>query len=269
MSTQISLKEISVQVNEFDGTARLILLDVSVSFVSNEKIGMLGCNGSGKTKIVRLLCGLDKPSGGKLIKRPESVRVMTVLQRPEEHFTRSTVGEQINSYAPISLSPAEIHELMKMVGLSVELGGKSPLRLSSGQQRLVAIACALSSGAPFIVFDEPMAGLDLTGRNLVKNALIELNLKRDLGYMIVSHHPDDLLGLVDRLWVLEKGRLIYDGPFQHASPRTLNACLSKEDLSMYYWMCKLESDGTVLPDEIYKTSKPEKIVDYLQGLDLP
>jgi ABC-type multidrug transport system ATPase subunit len=269
MLAQIALNALDVRMKDVDGSVRTILSDVSVSFNSGEKIGMLGRNGSGKTTLVRLLCGLDKPSNGKIEKQPKLVRVMAVLQRPEEHFVRGSVGEQINSYAPNSLSPAEIHRLMEMIGLSAEYGRWPPLRLSSGQQRLVALSCALASGVPFLVLDEPMAGLDVQGRKLVKNALTQLNLKRELGCIIVSHHPDDLLGIVDRLWILEKGKLVYDGLFHHVPPQILEVCLSKADLSMYYWMRRWESENTTLPDGIYKTAKSKDIVDYLQGVNIP
>lgn len=269
MPAQIALNALDVRIKDIDGSVRSILSDVSVSFNSGEKIGMLGRNGSGKTTLVRLLCGLDRPSSGNIKKQPKSVRVMAVLQRPEEHFVRGSVGEQINSYAPNSLSPAEIHELMEMIGLSAEFGGWPPLRLSSGQQRLVALACALASGVPFLVLDEPMAGLDAQGRKLVKNALTQLNLKRELGCIIVSHHPDDLLGIVDRLWIMERGRLVYDGLFHHVPPQILEVCLSKSDLSMYYWMRRWESERTALPGGIYKTSTAKEIIDYLQEVSIP
>ena len=134
---------------------------------------------------------------------------------------------------------------------------------------ILAIACALASGAPFLVLDEPMAGLDIQGRILVKDALIKLNQKRDLGCIIVSHHPDDLLGLVERLWILEKGKLIYDGSFQQVPLQTLESCISKADLSMYYWMRKWETENSELPVEIYKTSNSTKIKDYLGGVKIP
>jgi ABC-type multidrug transport system ATPase subunit len=269
MPAQITLHAIDVQIKDIDGSIRSILSNLSLNFKNGEKIGVLGRNGSGKTTLVRLLCGLDRSSKGKINKRPKSVRIMAVLQRPEEHFVRGSVGEQINSYAPNSLPPAEIHTLMEMVGLSAEFGHWPPLRLSSGQQRLVALACALASGAPFLVLDEPFAGLDVQGRMLVKNALIQLNLKRELGCIIVSHHPDDLLGIVDRLWILDKGKLVYDGLFQHVPLQTLEMCLSKADLSMYHWMRRWDTERTVLPDGIYKTSNAKEIIDYLQGVRTP
>jgi ABC-type multidrug transport system ATPase subunit len=269
MPAQIALNTLGVRIKDFDGSVHSILSDVSISLNSGEKIGLLGRNGSGKTTLVRLLCGLDRPSDGNLKKQPASVRVMAVLQRPEEHFVRCSVGEQINSYAPNSIPPEEIHRLMEMVGLPAKFGSWPPLRLSSGQQRLVALACALASGAPFLVLDEPLAGLDVQGRKLVKNALIQLNLKRELGCIIVSHHPDDLLGIVDRLWILDKGKLVYDGLFQRVPLQTLEICLSRADLSMYYWMRKWDTERATLPDGIYKTSNPNEIMDYLQRVRIP
>jgi ABC-type multidrug transport system ATPase subunit len=269
MPSQIVVDDLSVQALDLGGSTRSILKDINTSLDSNEKIGILGRNGSGKTTLVRALCGLDKPSKGKITKVPTSMRVMAVLQRPEEHFGRSSVGEQINSYAPKSLLPDQIHELMSTVGLSAELGLWPPLRLSSGQQRLVALACGLASGSPFLVLDEPLAGLDVQGRNLVRKALIRLNQINGLGCLIVSHHPDDLLGLIDRLWILEKGELVYDGPFRHVPVEILSICLSKRDPSMFYWLRRWEKEKNTLPDELYRTADPLEMARLLQGIPLP
>jgi ABC-type multidrug transport system ATPase subunit len=164
---QITLANLGVKVVAPDSSTHWALQNVTMVCHAGERIGLLGRNGSGKTTLVRLIGGLDRPTKGKISIRPNRTRVGLVLQRPEEHFVRGTVGEQINSYAPKSLDPDTIHNLMAEVGLPSELGKWPPLRLSTGQQRLVAIACMLATGASIVVLDEPMAGLDSSGRRLV------------------------------------------------------------------------------------------------------
>jgi energy-coupling factor transport system ATP-binding protein len=163
------------------------------------------------------------------------------------------------------MNPEAIHNLLLEVGLPVEVGRWPPLRLSTGQQRLVAIACALASEAPFVILDEPMAGLDAKGRQLVKQALAQLHDTRELGWIIVSHHPDDLLGLVERIWVLENGELLYDGPFQRVPLNVLNVCLSTNNRSFYYWMRKLDSHGKTFPEVAYSAVQPEEVADFISA----
>jgi ABC-type multidrug transport system ATPase subunit len=242
-----------------DGTSRWILEDMNLSFQSNHRIGLLGKNGSGKTTLVRTISGLEEVSKGRFRIYPHEARIVVVLQRPEEHFLRGTVGEQINSYAPRSFSPEAIYRLLERVGLSADVARKPPFRLSSGQQRLVAIACAIATGSQFMVFDEPMAGLDATGRRSVHQALINIHCEQGIGWIIVSHHPDDLFGLVDRLWILDQGRLVIDCPFPHPDINKLNTCLSPQDASLYYRLAVLENQGVNIPDEIYQEPMRENI----------
>jgi len=269
MISQFSLDHIGVQVIATDGSMRWTLRDISSTFRANERIGLLGRNGSGKTTLARLIGQLDHPTTGKLQVRPSHARALLVLQRPEDHFVRGMVGEQVNSYAPRPMSPDAIHDLLQRVGLPVKVGRWPPLRLSTGQQRLVAFACALASQVHFIVMDEPMAGLDAGGRQLVKQSLIQLNDAQELGWMIISHHPDDLLGLVDRILVLEEGALLYDGPFQCAPLDILEVCLSAGNSSLYYWLRTLDSQGVVLPEAVYRATRPDQITDLISGAEIP
>jgi ABC-type multidrug transport system ATPase subunit len=258
--TSFELSNVSIKKSTPDGKSRWVLEDINLNFQSNHRIGLLGKNGSGKTTLVRVISGLDKISKGRFIIHPQRTRIIIVLQRPEEHFLRSSVGEQVNSYAPRSLSPNAIYALIKRVGLSVDVARWPPIRLSTGQQRLVAIACAIATGSQFLVFDEPMAGLDAYGRHLVRQALINVHNEQDLGWIIVSHHPDDLLGLVNRLWILDQGKLVDDHPFPHPNLSKLNICLSNKDTSLYYRLSMLENQGISIPDEIYNEPVSENIL---------
>jgi len=260
---ELKLDQIGVQVASVDGGSRWILEDISCTCRSGERLGIIGRNGSGKTTLARLIGGLDGPTRGTLQVQPKDVRIMLALQRPEDHFIRETVGQQIASYASQRLEKAAVQSLLARVGLSPNLENYAPRRLSSGHQRLVAIACTLAAKPSFIVLDEPMAGLDSYGRHLVAQALTQLNRDQRLGLILISHHPDDLLGLVERLWILEEGRLLYDGPFERAPVAVLSKCLSPDDNSLYYALRKLEDRGISLPGSVYHTARPDEISELL------
>lgn len=249
-----------------DGKSHWILENITLNFLSNHRIGLLGKNGSGKTTLARVISGLDKVSIGSFLVRPRATRVIIVLQRPEEHFLRASVGEQINSYAHKSLSPHAIYDLMEQVGLPTDIARWPPIKLSTGQQRLVAIACALATGCQFLVFDEPMAGLDAYGRHLVRHAMVNIHNEQDVGWIIVSHHPDDLLGLVNRLWILDQGKLLGNSPFPHPDLDKLNICLSPKDTSLYYRLAMLENQGIGIPDKLYTETVNENIASILSGV---
>lgn len=264
MPCLFTLDRLGIRFKTPDEKQRESLRNISLQFFSNERIGLLGRNGSGKTCLVRIIGGVDRPTTGSLKVQPAQTRAQLVLQRPEDHFARGTVAEQINSFARKFMPPGEIHTLLLKVGLSVEVSKISPLRLSTGQQRLVAIACALASQAPYILLDEPMAGLDGAGRNLVKQALVRLHQTRQVGWVIVSHHPDDLLGLVERIWLLEEGQLVYDGPFSQLPLDILERNLADDAHSLYYRIRKLEGRGVSISETLYACSEPSDIVSILR-----
>lgn len=160
------------------------------------------------------------------------------------------VGKQIHAYGK-GVTYERVMQLLEQVGLPVSIIHKPPLGLSSGQQRLLAIACALCSGANFIVLDEPMAGLDRSGRNLVKDHLLNLQHQGKTTWLTVSHHPDDLLGLVEDLWVMDQGRMIYRGSFRKAPIAVLEQCLGDNDPSIFCHMRRAESRGMQVPPGMY------------------
>jgi len=252
----LTLKQARMLVKSPEGAAHEILQGLTLGCRFDEHIGIMGKNGSGKSSLVRILSGLERPSSGQLVKTPTSARVVLVLQRPEDLFVRGNVREQIASYARRYINPDQIHQLMEAVGLSIEMGFASPLKLSTGQQRLVAIACAIASQPDMIIFDEPMAGLDHNARESVRESLHRLKQTRNMGWIIVSHHPDDLIGLADRIWILNEGQLTYDGSFAEVPPAALSTCIAPEDMS-WYW--SLRTLGLANP-EFYSQVDVESIL---------
>jgi ABC-type multidrug transport system ATPase subunit len=96
-----------------------------------------------------------------------------------------------------------------------------------------------------------MAGLDSAGRGLVSIALQRIVNDRRAAVLIVSHHPDDLLGLVDRLLILDRGLLTYDGPLATAPLTSLHRCIADPAQSLYYTLRRLDEAGMRLDGEIY------------------
>lgn len=262
MATLI-LDKVGLRTSSSKSHPHWLLQGVSVECKQGEHIGLLGRNGSGKSALARLLAQLERPTSGTFRKVPASTRVMLLLQRPEEYFAYPTVKEQIASYAPSRLSRSAFETHLHQVGLPPDVALIPPLRLSMGEQRLVAIACVLATQSPFLILDEPMAGLDSGGRKRVREALQQVSTTGDVGFIITSHHPDDLLGLVERLWVLEEGQLIHDGPFTDVPLDVLEKCLSSNDTSIYRFLRELQSRGIRVPPDAYHHPDPASIAGHL------
>jgi len=216
------LVNVSLQAIDNFGNKSFILEDINLCFSEKDRIGLIGRNGTGKSSLLSMIIGQVAPTKGNCRILPSRNEVTLMLQRPEDHFLFGTVGEQIHSYCQKNVNYSQIIELLNLVGLPEYCVKLPPLSLSSGQQRLVAIACAMGSNTHILLLDEPMAGLDSTGRSLVKKALLKIAGIRDFGWIIVSHHPDDLLGLVDWLWILESRHLVYNGPMADVPLEVVN-----------------------------------------------
>lgn len=210
------------------------LKNVSLSISPGESIGIVGRTGCGKSTLVQHLNGLLLPKEGQVLvdgvdtKTKGEVlknirrRVGLVFQYPEDQFFEETVFREI-AFAPKNMGvedqelEARVRWAMAMVGLDFEsLKDKSPFELSGGQMRRVAIASILSMQPEVLVLDEPTAGLDPVGKRLILGKLRELRDKHGLTLVVVSHSMEDLSHIVERIVIMEKGEIAFDGSIRKA-----------------------------------------------------
>lgn len=203
----------------------LALRDASVSVREGELVGLLGHTGSGKSTLVQLMAGLERPASGRvLIGGAEGAgrrarawnRVGVVFQYPERQLFARTVREDV-AFGPRNLGvtgdelAARVDGAIRGVGLNPDVvGDVSPFALSGGQQRRIAFAGVLAMEPDVLVFDEPVAGLDPRSRREFIRLLRKLHAQ---GRTIVmtSHNMDDAAELCDRLVVLDHGSVLLDG----------------------------------------------------------
>ena len=264
---KIIFDQVSKTIKLHSGQIQSILRDISFTWNVGERVGVIGLNGVGKTTLLRLIGGLDKPTQGKVIRIPNNVQIAMVFQRPEDHFIFETVIKQIKSHASREFSLNTIFEIVDQVGLSRDKLLQPPHSLSSGQQRLVAIASALAKQAHFYILDEPMAGLDANNRALVEQALENLYEQKKVGVMVVSHHPDDLLGSINRLMILHDHELIYDGTLNDVKLETLYTYLSYNDPSLLLLMKRLLNEKFNIDVESFGYSTLRKIAESIEKLN--
>jgi energy-coupling factor transporter ATPase len=209
-------------------TQQLALTDVSLCIQKGERIGLIGPTGSGKTTLAEHLIGLLKPSSGSVHiegidlwvgkkKRHEvSRKIGLVFQFPELQFFEENVQEEV-AFGPKNLGLEEqeiihcVNEALEVVGLDSEVfKNRSPLSLSSGEQRLVAIASILSMKPDILIFDEPTAGLDPQGVRCIFNLIQKLNASGTT-IILITHHIDFVARVAERVIVLHEGKIVLQG----------------------------------------------------------
>lgn len=215
---------------------RKALDNINLEINDGEFIGLIGHTGSGKSTLVQHLNGLLKPHGGSVVvngrettTKGEDLKklrceVGLVFQYPEHQLFEETVYKDI-AFGPanLGLSNEEIDhrvkEAMNYVGLSYDLMEKSPFDLSGGQKRRAAIAGVLSMHPSVLVLDEPTAGLDPAGREEILTQVKSIYLKSKMTVILVSHSMEDVAKLVNRLIVMNQGRVAMDGPVSEVFAR--------------------------------------------------
>lgn len=199
--------------------------DVSFSVNKGELIGIIGHTGSGKSTLVQMLNGLMKPTSGQVLldgvdiwDKPKEIRkirfkVGMVFQYPEYQLFEETVYKDI-AFGPTNkgLSAEEIDKEVRraarFTGLKDELWDKSPFDLSGGEKRRAAIAGVIAMDPDVLVLDEPTAGLDPMGRDVLLSQIVRYHKERQNTVLLVSHSMEDIARVADRIVVMNKSKLV-------------------------------------------------------------
>ena len=199
--------------------------DVSFSVNKGELIGIIGHTGSGKSTLVQMLNGLMKPTSGQVLldgvdiwDKPKEIRkirfkVGMVFQYPEYQLFVETVYKDI-SFGPFNKGLSqekidkEVRRAAKFTGIKDELLDKSPFDLSGGEKRRAAIAGVIAMDPDVLVLDEPTAGLDPMGRDVLLSQIVRYHKERQNTVLLVSHSMEDIARVADRIVVMNKSKLV-------------------------------------------------------------
>ena len=214
-----------------DGTD--VLQDINLSVKQGEFLGILGGNGSGKTTLLKILNGLLKTTKGEVYLEENNIKsinkdilfrkVCTCFQNPEDQLFSSTVGEDI-AFGPtnMGLPKEEVKRRVYYALEAVEMAAfadKTIHNLSFGQKKRACLAGVLAMDPKVMLLDEPTSCLDPMGVNAIMQLLRKLN-KEDGITMIMTTHSVDLVPLfIDRVVILNKGKIILDGKPEEAFSR--------------------------------------------------
>ena len=210
--------------------SRTVVDGVRLSVKSGEVVGLLGPNGAGKTTSFYMIVGLVRPDGGSITIEGRRVERMPIHQRsrlglsylPQEPsiFRKLDVEENIRAVLELQvgadgrpLAKAVIDEMLERLlrDLSIEKLRSSPApALSGGERRRVEIARALATQPRFILLDEPFAGIDPIAVIEIQR-IIGFLKERGIGVLITDHNVRETLGICDRAYIINEGRVLASG----------------------------------------------------------
>ena len=224
----IEISNVSYTYSKSTPFERLALDNISLSFKTGIITGLMGHTGSGKSTLVKLLNGLEKPDCGTVTVMGENIwsepkqiskyryKVGLVFQYPEYQLFEETVKADI-AFGPknMKLDETEIEKRVKdsadLCGIDNAMLEKSPFDLSGGQKRRVAIAGIMAMQPEILVLDEPAAGLDPRGREDIFKGIVEYQKERNATVIIVSHSMEDMAKYSDEIVVMNQAKLFMQG----------------------------------------------------------
>ncbi|MCR5753217.1 MAG: energy-coupling factor transporter ATPase [Acetatifactor sp.] len=201
--------------------------DVCLNIPDGQFVGVIGHTGSGKSTLMQHLNGLLKATSGSIYFNGEDIydkdfdmkklrsKVGLVFQYPEHQLFEIDVFSDV-CFGPknLGLDRKEVelraYDALKKVGLPDELFYQSPFDLSGGQKRRVAIAGVLAMKPDVLILDEPTAGLDPKGREEILEQIKKLQTETGMTIILVSHSMEDVAKYVDRIVVMNRGKVMYD-----------------------------------------------------------
>jgi energy-coupling factor transport system ATP-binding protein len=207
--------------------AHAALIDVNLEIPKGQFIGLIGHTGSGKSTLIQHMNGLVKPTSGNVYfdgkdindpdfnKKDLRAKVGLVFQYPEHQLFETDCFKDV-CFGPknLGLPQKEVelraYEALKQVGFDDDYFYQSPFDLSGGQKRRVAIAGVLAMKPEVLILDEPTAGLDPKGREDILNLISSLHREMGITIILVSHSMDDVADYVQRIIVMNKGRVAFD-----------------------------------------------------------
>ena len=269
----IKVEDLSHVYSEGTPFEKTAIHNISLTIPEGEMVGIIGHTGSGKSTFIQHLNGLLKPTSGTITLDGRDIyeskqfthdvrfRVGLVFQYPEYQLFEETVYKDI-AFGPsnMKLSEEEIDERVReaaaFVRVEEELFEKSPLELSGGQKRRVAIAGVLAMRPSVLILDEPTAGLDPGGCQQILQNICEYREKSGSTVILVSHSMDDVARIADRLVVFSQGSILMEGTpeevFSHPDELTEVGLSVPEPTSI---AMALREKGVDLGSAIYTTDQ--------------
>ncbi|MGB2965221.1 MAG: ATP-binding cassette domain-containing protein [Anaerolineales bacterium] len=216
----------------FSGDYRIVKAvdDISFSIDPGEVVGYIGPNGAGKSTTIKMMTGILKPTGGNILVNqvpPYTNRIKNAQQMGVVFGQRTQLWWDL----PVIESFKVLKEIYKVddqtfvgqMGLFEDLIGLKELHpiqvrtLSLGQRMLCDIAAAFMHNPKVVFLDEPTIGLDVSVKAKIRTVIEELNQTRNITIILTTHDLGDIEALCKRIIIIDKGKIIFDGPIQRVN----------------------------------------------------
>jgi len=225
MSCILELKNLGFTYGKGTPFEKRAVNNINLKINKGEFIGIIGHTGSGKSTLVQMLNGLIRPTDGQVFldgkdiwEEPKQIRnvrfrVGMVFQYPEYQLFEETVYKDI-AFGAINkgLTGDELDRAVrsaaKFAGVKENHLEKSPFDLSGGEKRRAAIAGVIAMEPDVLVLDEPTAGLDPMGREILLSQIVNYHKTRGNTVILVSHTMEDIARVADRIIVMNKSELV-------------------------------------------------------------
>ena len=286
MNEILKLENVSYVYSKGTPFEKHALKNINVSFERGRITGLIGHTGSGKSTLVNLLNGLNRPTEGRVLLDGEDIwakpkeiskvrfKVGLVMQYPEYQLFEETVSKDIG-FGPTNqgLSKEEIQERVKeaagFAGIGEDMLEKSPFDLSGGQKRRVAIAGIIAMRPQVLVLDEPAAGLDPRGRREILGGLRSYAEKMNASVILVSHSMEDMAHYCDNVVVMNKGEIFKVGEVREIFSDSSALLSVGLDVPMISRIAdNLKARGIELRGDLYTVEGvKEAILSYIGGVN--
>ncbi len=207
--------EVKNLIKTFD--ERRVIDNVSFNVQDGETLAVVGFSGSGKSTILKLICGLLKPDSGEIITSEGDI---AMVFQYSALFDSLTVADNIafalherkdlrNKYTEKEIKNI-VSEKLELVGLK-GIENQYPSELSGGMQKRVSFARAIVTAPKTILYDEPTAGLDPISSTLIENYIVRLKEETNAASIVVTHQMSTIQRTANRVIMLYDGKLVYEG----------------------------------------------------------
>ena len=199
--------------------------NVSIKINAKERVGLVGESGSGKSSLGKLLLGMERCTSGEVSWKGSTLNIddskairnfkmgaQPVFQDPFSALNpRLKIGTAIKEALDLSGANSSVKDLLKEVGINPEDSEKYPNSFSGGQRQRIVLARALAMEPEFLVLDESVAALDLRIQADILKLISDIQSKRSLAFLFISHDLSVIEAVCDRVIIMKEGEIVEEG----------------------------------------------------------
>lgn len=223
----IELKDINFVYGQRTPNENWALKNINLTIEKGEFLAIIGQTGSGKSTLIQLINGLEKPTSGDVYYNGQSIydtdfdlqllrrKIGFVFQYPEDQLFELEILADV-CFAPINFGFSKEEAIIRakqalsLVGIEERYHYLSPFEISGGQKRRVAIAGVLAASPEFLILDEPTSGLDPQGKKEILTLIRNLHKEKNITVILVTHNMEDAADYANRIIVMDKGSILFD-----------------------------------------------------------